>query len=255
MWTIRQDQAEAFRQHHLQKFEDEMVEHLKKFAPQHCRAAGEPAVRRVIRMGIENAGRYGFTNRGPVRFYIELMFMFGSYFDTDPQYPWATTALNDLTYRDQGRRADRLFRAMNRYGAQVRGPNNRHLIEALNLLSQTKAEEVANSTDSLEESAIQRLYAIYPETCNYLGEPALRGLVRDSFEIACSYGLTTVKGMLLMVAFTIFVGHRFPVDPLYPWIGKRLEAGRGSDPEARTEELHTKATLYLRHALAEKAKG
>ncbi len=29
MWTIRQEQAEAFRQNALQTFEDEMLEHLK----------------------------------------------------------------------------------------------------------------------------------------------------------------------------------------------------------------------------------
>ena len=89
MWTIRQEQAEAFRQNALQKFEDEMVEHLQGFASGHWMVIGEKTGRLVIQLGLKNAGQYGFTNRGPVRFYIELMFMFGSYFDTDPQYPWA----------------------------------------------------------------------------------------------------------------------------------------------------------------------
>src|SRR5271156_5932319 len=101
MWMIRQEQTEAFRQHHLHKFEDEMVEHLKKFSAQQCKKAGEPGVRQVIRLGLENAGKYGLTNRGPVRFYIELMFMFGSYFDSDPQYPWARAALTSPANLDQ----------------------------------------------------------------------------------------------------------------------------------------------------------
>src|SRR6266849_10193118 len=109
MWNIRPHQADTFSNTALQKFEDEMLEHLQKFSPQHCKVAGEPAVREVIRKGIETAGKYGFTNRGPLRFYIELMFMFGSYFDSDPQYPWAGTVLKDPEVIDQTIRADRLY--------------------------------------------------------------------------------------------------------------------------------------------------
>ena len=44
-------------------------------------------MRREIRFGLERAGSYGFTIRGPVRFYIELMVRLGCDFDTDPPYP------------------------------------------------------------------------------------------------------------------------------------------------------------------------
>jgi hypothetical protein len=255
MWTIRQEQTDAFRQHHLQKFEDQMVVHLEKFAPRHWQVIGEPTGREVIRLGIEQAKKYGFTNRGPVRFYLELMFMFGSYFDTDPQYPWVQAVLRDPEPMDQMVRADRLFDALNDYIAQVTGPKHENVIEALKRLSRTKVEEVAKPGIPLDESAARELQTIYPQTCEYLGEPAVKRLIRHSFELARVYGFDTTHGRLLMVGLTFFMGHNFPKDPLCAWIGRRLDAKRRPDPAARTEELYAKATLYMKHVLAESAKG
>src|SRR5579863_8700811 len=105
MWTIRQEQIETFRRATLQQFEDRMVTHLQQFAPRHWRVMSEADGRKVIRLGIDRAAQRGFTNEGPVRFFIELMFMFGSYFDTDLQHPWATAILEDSAFPDQIARA------------------------------------------------------------------------------------------------------------------------------------------------------
>jgi len=254
MWTIRQEQTEAFRQHHLQKFEDQMVVHLQKFAPRHWQVIGEPTGREVIRLGIEQAKKYGFTNRGPVRFYLELMFMFGSYFDADPQYPWVRAVLCDPEPVDQMVRADRLFDAMNEYVAKVPGQKHKHFIEALKRLSRTNVEEVAKPGVPLDESAAQELRTIYPQACDYLGEPTVRRLIQQGFDLARAYGLNSSRGTLLMAGLTVFMGHNFPEDPLCGWISRRLDAKRQPDPAVRTNELYAKATLYMKHVLAESAK-
>src|SRR5207302_709278 len=72
MLEIRSEQITVFEQAALEAFEDEMVEHLKKFSPEHCEVMGEPRVRSVIQLGMARAKTYGFTNRGPVRFYLEM---------------------------------------------------------------------------------------------------------------------------------------------------------------------------------------
>lgn len=245
MWTIRQQQADTFRQTALQKFEDEMVEHLKKFSPQHCKVAGEPSVRQVIRLGIETARRYGLTNRGPVRFYIELMFMFGSYFDSDPQYPWAGAVLRDSEVIDQTIRADRLYDAMNKYLAEVSGPDHQYLIEAMRRLSQLRIEDFLTPGQDPEEGMLAKLLSIYPQRCEYLGEPLLRATIRHSFKLADLYNLSTDRGRVLMTGFAFAMGHGFAKDPLYGWVGRRLAEPRSSRATDRVEELYSKALLYL----------
>jgi hypothetical protein len=250
MLTMRQDQVEAFRQHHLQKFENEMVEHLRKFAPQRCKVAGEKAVREVIRIGIENARKYGFINRGPVRFYVELMFAFGSCFDTDPQYPWASAVLNDPENVDQMVRADWLWRQARDYLTNVFGSQHEHLNAALQKLNRARIEDFALPDQPPEESILRTLPSIFPEKCAYLGESALRRLVREGFDLAHEYGLDTDTGRTVVAALTFSAGHRFPDDPLWGWAKRRMDLSRFPDPDVREKKLHSAAKLYLEHALA-----
>jgi hypothetical protein len=245
MWTIRQQQADSLKQTALQKFEDEMVEHLKKFSPQHCKVAGEPAVREVIRIGIENASKYSFTNRGPLRFYIELMFMFGSYFDTDPQFPWAGAVLKDPEVVDQTIRADRLYAAMNKYLADVSGPDHQFLIEAMRRLSRLRIEDFLTPGPDLEEGILEKLRSVYPQRCEYLGEPVLRTMIRHGFKLADIHSLANDRGRVLMGGFAFAMGHGFAKDPLYGWVGRRLTKPKSSSAADRVEELYSKALLYL----------
>lgn len=249
MLTIRQEQVEIFRQQYLQRFEDEMLVHLKMFSPRHSKVAGDEAVRQVIRLGVERAGKYGLTNRGPVRFYIELMFMFGSHFDTDPQYPWAASILNKTPAIDQSIRADGLYYATNQYLERVSGANHLYLFQAMRRLQKARIEDFVIAGESLEGGILQGLRTIYPEKCDYVGEFALKHVMRNGFEIAQTYSFTTDKGRVLMTALAFAVGHGFPKDPLCSWIGRRLEDTRRSDPAKRVDDLHSKALLYLDHIL------
>jgi len=98
---IRKAQLEPAAKAAAAAFEQEMVNHLFSFSPKHCEVIKEPGVREVIRLGLQRAEAFGFTFRGPVRLFIELMFMFGSEFATDPQHPWAAAALQDKTVPDR----------------------------------------------------------------------------------------------------------------------------------------------------------
>jgi hypothetical protein len=81
MWTIRQEQAEAFRQSALQKFEDEMVPLLQKLFPQTAQKLGEAGLRDVIRHGINRAREYDIVRQQDVGRYIALMMLLGPDFD------------------------------------------------------------------------------------------------------------------------------------------------------------------------------
>ena len=226
-----------------------MVVHLQNFAPHHWRVIGEQTGRHVIRLGIDQAKRYGFTNRGPVRFYIEMMFMFGSYFDTDPQYPWTAEALNDPENTDQMIRADRLYDVMTEYSDVVAGPKNEYKFSALRRLNQARAQDYVSAALPLEDCLVAGLKSIYPEKCAYLGEEPLRVLLKKSLELATKYDLSSSEDTALMAALTFFLGHECTRDPLHGWIGRRLEKERFATAAARGADLRAKALLYLRQTL------
>lgn len=72
-----------------------MLAHPNDFAPLMIKTIDTEQTRKLIQLGMFHAAKYGFTFRGSVRLNLELMLLLGSYFDTNPEYPWAAEILND----------------------------------------------------------------------------------------------------------------------------------------------------------------
>jgi hypothetical protein len=116
-----------------------------------------------FRIGMARARAYGLTNQGPVRFYIELMFMFGSDFDSDPLLPWVREILTDPATPDQMVRADRLYGRFTDYVEKVAGPDNKYVKEALRRASMQRFEDFRIAAEDFDTEMIARLKASYPE--------------------------------------------------------------------------------------------
>jgi hypothetical protein len=250
MLKIRSEQLEAFRQQALRQFEDEMIKHLKEYAPKHCEALEEENIRYVIRFGIQQAEKYGLTYRGPVRFYLELIFMLGHRFDTDPQLGWATEILTDSAITDQMEKADRLYDKVADYVKAVAGPKHAYAWRSLHNFSMAGSQNVPLYSSNFEEEVISRLKQIYPEKCAYVGEPALHTVVKQATMQAGTYSLNTEEGIYLFVALMFALGHGFATDPLFPWISTTLNNSAISDSSKRIERLRSKSLTYLEQVLA-----
>src|SRR5215216_3572942 len=85
MLNIRKEQMVLFGQEALRRSEQEMLAHSKEFSPTLCNTLTDDQLRIAVGQAMRRAGGYGFTNRGPIRLYIELSILFGSDFDADPQ--------------------------------------------------------------------------------------------------------------------------------------------------------------------------
>ena len=120
---IRDQQFETLERSQTSSFEKEMLQRVKEFTPRHCKVMDEAGLLAVIRRSIEKSRQYGFTNRGPVRLYTELTFMFGSDFDTDPLLPWAAEILGSGGPSNQMDRAERLHGKAREYSDVTAGPN------------------------------------------------------------------------------------------------------------------------------------
>jgi hypothetical protein len=89
MLTLSPKHMQVFSEAALERFEEMMVAHLKKFFPDFCDAAGEEQLRETIHYGIERAAAYRITAACDVCKYIDLMVVLGCDFDTDKELPWA----------------------------------------------------------------------------------------------------------------------------------------------------------------------
>lgn len=255
MLIIRKEQLEQFERDAFRRFEDDMVSHLKDFAPHHFGIIGDGGTRDVIRLGAARAANYGFTNRGPVRFYIELMFMLGSYFDTDPTLPWAREVLCDTLVIDQMERADLLHEHLLLYLQKVAGPENQYIIKALQRMRGVTSEAVLATGGDFEETMLSHMRSVHPERCDHVGERPLKFLIQWAVAASNRSAIGTQRGRVLFVALMFAMGHGFANDPLFPWVRRTINDPRVADADKRAERLERKGLVYLERVLANLGQG
>ncbi len=119
---IRSEQMAVMEQYAEGAFESEMAGHIREFAPARAESIGDECLRTVVRTGLFKARGHGFTCRGPLRLYLDLMCLFGSDFDTDPQCRWATEILSDPELGIEMQRATRLYERAMEFMNEIAGP-------------------------------------------------------------------------------------------------------------------------------------
>lgn len=245
MLMIRNQQVKAFEIGAKKFFENEMVRHIEQFTPVSFKVIGEQGVRMVVKLGIERARKYGLTNRGPVRFYIEMMFMFGSDFDTDPQYPWVRQIFTSPDKGHQMWRADRLYDKAMDYVENVVGHENRYEMEALQRLILMRVEDIFSARQDI--AAI--LITMHPHKCEYIAQNSLNALIQMGKAKYQTYSTSSMMGEALFVGLMFIFGSGCFTDLQFPWIANTLNNPSIDDPDKRLKRLYSKTITYMKQAL------
>jgi len=224
--------------------------HVHKFSPRHCEVIGDENVREIIQRSINKASKYGFTNRGPVRLYIDLTVMFGIDFDTDPLLSWAAGILKGGDTVDQMDRAEHLYSKAVEFSAATAGPDYAYAKSAFRRARAAGFEDLAPPPGGFEGFCIEKLHAGYPQKFDYAGELAVHAMIREAVSNAGGYSISTSRGVFLFVALMFAIGHGFAEDPLFPWISRTLRNEVISDPNKRAERLYMKTMTYLDQVIA-----
>ncbi len=254
MLKLQSAPSEKFEDEGLRNFEDEMVLHSRAFTPRLCEVLGEEQLRVALRQAITRAHSYGFTFRGPIRLYIELMFIYGSGFDTDPQYPAIGEVLK--ASGDQMQRAEQIGESIHEdYREKVTGPGGIHVRKSQEAFLVFAQDRIRFSATDFVPEMLQQMNRFFPQKVAYTGQDQLSKLIEEGREEARRYGLSSVRAEAMIVVLMFAFGHRCTEDPLYPWIGRTLHDERIIDAEARARRLEKKAVTWLKHVLARPRQG
>lgn len=236
----------ALEEEQRRQFACEMVEHLKAYAPLHAARLGDQALYGLARGGISRAGLYGFTLRGPVQLFIEMQIMLGSYFDTDPQYPWAIARLGQHGSASEMARASLLHEEADRYYSEVIGVDDRHDRAAIRRLRESVFEGLPEQDDALAPELLLRVRDVYPEKVAFAGEEPLRELFAEASLVATELGLGSSAGKATTFALMFALGHKSNVDQQFSWVAQTLLDSVGQPPLQRIRRLRTEFLTFMR---------
>lgn len=249
MLIIRPEQKNTLKKGAKHRFESDMLTHLNQFSPDLFKTVKEEQMLKVIRLGMSQAETYGFTFRGPVRLYLELMLLFGSGFDTDPQYPWAAEILNAKDSALQMQRADLLYEKTLDYRHEVSGPDDAYMYQALQRFADRAEQPLTFNSNDIVPDMLSEIKVIYPEKTAYVREAGLMALILEGVNTAHHYLITTDRGIGLIIFLMVAFGHNCTQDPLYPWIENTLADKENVDSKTREEQLEKKALIWLDHTV------
>jgi hypothetical protein len=248
MLLIRNAQWNAFRAAAQSAFVEEMTTHLTGFAPEVCRTLGRERLRAAVEGGVTRAGGYGFTYRGPIRLFLESMFILGSGFDDDPQYPWARETLRREDFPNQMFKAGRLEHLLRKYLTTVNGSKNELSRRALlELEAFAERPDLAFYAASLRWDILTTFGKIFPSKLHYIGRAAAEALIEHaealSFEV---FGVVEPRSTAVMAILGFSFGAHFAHDPLLPWIGATLTDARIENAAKRAARLERRAVIWLK---------
>lgn len=244
---IRDAQIEALKQIAVENFALDMMRHCREFSPHLAKTLSDEQLEAAVNEGISRAGKYGFNLRGPVRFYVDLMIVLGSGFDTDPQYVWAAEILTredeDLS---QMQRSEQLYEKTQEFLEKVDGEENVHTRKALKDLRGKIQSGLTFHRGTFEPDLLALMKEIHPKKYEETGEESLKKLIHDGKEKGRKqYGFNQARSVGLVVVLNFAFGHHFDKDPFLPWISRTLEKDGFETPEKKAEELERRALIWL----------
>jgi hypothetical protein len=244
---IRDAQLKALEAHALLRFEKELEEHVYRFSPVESAAMGDEKVAAFVHLGVKRALAHGFSLQGPIRFYLELMLIFGSNFDTDPLLPTITRALNEgVPGESELDRANRIYRAMDAYLWLVTGDNLVFAREALMRTLDWGLDYFPPPNLDFTRGVADHLRRIAPQRFEAAGIEGIHRLIESGCRTLHPLGPTHGADQALAIVLMFGLGHGCFSDLRYEWIATAVNPSLGL---ASFDLLRARARAYADAAL------
>jgi hypothetical protein len=246
MLIVRQAQMKALEQASLDAWLIQLAQHCRDFSPYLSKTLRDAELHAALLEGVQDAEREGFTQRGPVRLYIDTMMILGTGFASDPQYPWISQLLSAQRDESEMDRAMVLHSKLAEYLTFVDGESNVHTLRALGQLDGLLREGVSFPFEGLEGEILRLMWRMHPRKAARSGEAALAQLISEATSRGRrQYGFQQPRSLALMAVLAFSFGWKFDTDPFLPWISRSLARGAVADPEAVAHVLERRSTTWL----------
>ena len=250
MLTIRKEQMHVLSAAMRPSLVDPLAAHLRDYFPGQCEMLGDAQLRKTVELGLENAAGYGLLSEREVFLYLSVMFMLGSFFDTDPQLPWAGPILNRSTFPDGFTKVQKLYDAAMDYLDQTVGEDEEEHLKVLLRLKRLDPDHATERARSDFPAGMIGLFReIHPWKSEMLGAEGLKKLIAAGSESALRHGINGDRGRMVYLLHMFIIGSGFDKDPQFPWAEAILTDPAIPDETERVNRLYQAAMNHLNRSL------
>ncbi|OTQ53733.1 hypothetical protein [Gilliamella apis] len=243
-------QLEQLKPNAVENYISELVAYCDKNFPYLKNVMGEQNLREILALSIDKAKESGFTQRGPVQFYINMQIVLGAGFETDPQYPWIYKNLERNNNLPQLERTDRLYLQTKEYLDKIVGEQEKYLFDCANRLQHLTLDNMKVGRRDYIGDVHLMLHDMYPQKYQETEKDTLTALIRTGTEKAYhDYGFEQANHSAMIVLLMFIKGHKFDQDPFCPWANRdKLIKYKGSS-NVLAERLEKRAKVWLDAAI------
>lgn len=253
MLLIEQSQVDALKQTLSARFELQMLEHVQTYFPNHCRIAGNQAIKQLVTHGMVQAQSYGFVTQRDCCLYLTSMFMLGTHFDVDPMYPWVTAYMDPESSDQHSDRACELADKSLAFLQSYAGKERRYINKCMLYLHAKPNNLVLTFKHELhayEAQIVQHLKDVFPNKVAIIGEHEISQLISNGLLMATKYGISESIGQSLLTTMMLLLGSSIDNDPFIPWVKEILNDKSIDSQSVRVSTLQDRCIYFIEQWLS-----
>lgn len=182
--------------------------------PSLVRLLAKDEFRLFIEQGIILANKSGYTQRGPVRLYLDMLIIFGVDFEQDSLFQWLKIEREDVS---QIEKSISLYTFLNKYFDDVYGENSVFFKDSLEKFLTLNVKDLYISIGGDNKALHEFLQNIYQQRYDFYGPDFINNLIASSEQYCKRYGLIedSYKSYLILIMFLF--GRSLDQDLLRRW--------------------------------------
>lgn len=154
-----------------------------------------------IKRGVIEAKEYGYSQRGPVRLYLDVMLIAGAHFEKDPLYQWTDISREQNT--SQIENSSYLYYKLHNYIDTVYGEGDIYFSESEARFKELSAKRLPAEDNQSIDELHKLLKYVHPQRYGFTGSGAVDKLLVYSNQYCDRYELKngTYKSYVALIMF------------------------------------------------------
>ncbi|MDR0218921.1 MAG: hypothetical protein LBI71_08580 [Enterobacteriaceae bacterium] len=246
---INEEQWNMLKNNSLNAYIDELIVHCNESYPYLEIKSGQNGLKEALKIAVEKAKNKGFDQRGPVQFYIDLQILFGTEFQTDPQYSWIKTILDNNVNIGQIEKTTLLYHEVTQYLNAVHGEQDEYLKASIIKFQNINIEHLNVQWNTYESNIYSLLKSLFPQKYRFIQQNDIKKLIQFSVEKSNQYHIENANKSAFLVLTMFLLGHEFDQDIFLPNLNARLFKQYYFDTDSFIMELERQVKDYLKSLL------